>query len=96
MDRWDQETSVWLVVCSGLDQEDKQKEKKKEKRKKGAVCGFLCCAQGCLGLGTMRVGEYSTHGWVSLRRKGLGFGDSALSNRRGTLFSRPFREGLLN
>lgn len=59
----DQEARVWLAVYSGLDQEDKRKREKK-KKKKGAVCGFLCCAQGCLGLETMReFGECSAHGW---------------------------------
>lgn len=41
----DQEASMWLVVYSGLDQEDEQKEKrKKEKRKRREVCVASCVA----------------------------------------------------
>lgn len=60
----DQETIGWLVVHSGLDQEEKQKEKEKEKKEKGAMCGFLCFIQGRRGLGAMKeFGESSPHGW---------------------------------
>lgn len=59
----DQKANGWLVVHSGLDQEEKQKEKKKEKRKR-ELCGFLCFIQGRRGLGAMReFGEISPHGW---------------------------------
>lgn len=56
--------------------------KKPRSRKHERVWGGLCT---WLGEGPM----------VSLCRKGLGFGDSALSNRRGTLLLRP-RKGLPN
>lgn len=58
----DQETIGWLVVHSGLDQEEKQKEKKRKKGK--GSYGFLCFIQGRRGLGAMReFGESSPHGW---------------------------------
>lgn len=60
----DQEASVWLVVYSGLDQEDNKRKKEKKKKEKGALCGFLCWTRRSLGLGSMReFGEGSAHGW---------------------------------
>lgn len=42
----DQETIGWLVVHSGLDQEEKQKEKKKKKKEKGAMASCVSFKEG--------------------------------------------------
>jgi hypothetical protein len=63
MDRWTKKPEFGWLSIQDWTRKTKGKEKKK-KKKKGAVCGFLCCAQGCLGLETMReFGECSAHGW---------------------------------
>lgn len=97
----DQETIGWLVVHSGLDQEEKQKEKKKKKRKRelwlpvfhSRKAGSRSYAR-VWGVLTPWLGEGP---WTLLPRQDLGVGNSALSSRKMTVLSRPrkgFKRGL--
>lgn len=84
----DQKANVWLVVHSGLDQEDKRK---KRKEKKGGSCVWLPVFHSrqagsqnhetVLGVLTTWLREAP---WVSLLRKGLGVGDSSTVQKKGS------------